>query len=284
MDDKQEARLRRTALRLWVRETPTKIILEHVRRSRAWLTKWRRRYQRLGWHGLQSQSRRPVHSPTACPPRLERLIVQIRRRLARAKVGLVGRGAIRRELKKLGLGQGTPSRSTIQRVLREHGLTGPASAPRPAYFPVPGENVASVLHAADWTCRYLEDGPKVYAFHTLNLHTRACAQTIALNKSTATVIAHFLESWKTLGIPDFLQLDNDAAFCGGYKVPRVFGQFVRLCLYVGLELVFLPVAEPERNGDVEQLNGLWARAFWNRQHFRSFAQVQRRSPRFENTT
>ena len=132
----------------------------------------------------------------------------------------------------------------------------------------------------DWTCRFLEDGPKVYAFHTLNLRTRACAQMIATDKRTTSVQDHVLEAWKTLGIPDFLQLDNDAAFCGGYKVPRVVGQFVRLCLYVGIELIFLPVAEPERNGTVEQLNRLWSCAFFNKRRFRSPAQVRRASPTF----
>jgi len=95
------------------------------------------------------------------------------------------------------------------------------------------------LHRTCGRCRCLEGGAKVYAFHTLNLHTRACAQTIAADKTTATVSHHALQTWKSLGIPTFLQLDNYAAFNGGYKVPRVFGQFVRLALYVGIELIRL---------------------------------------------
>jgi hypothetical protein len=151
----------------------------------------------------------------------------------------------------------------------------------PVYFPKPLTTVAGVLQALDWTCRYLEDGPQVYAFHTLNLRTRACAQTIATDKSGQTVIAHCWTTWKTLGIPDFLQLDNDSAFCGGYKAPRIFGQFVRLCLYLGIELIFLPVAEPERNGEIEEFNGLWGGpAFWERHHFASAKHVARISPKF----
>jgi hypothetical protein len=140
--------------------------------------------------------------------------------------------------------------------------------------------VSGSLHALDWTCRYLEDGLKIYAFHTLNLRTRTLSQTIALDKRYETVRKHGLQTWKTLGIPQFLQLDNDAAFCGGYKAPRVFGQFVRLCLYLGIELIFLPVAQPENNGEVEELNGLWGHAFWERRHFTSFAHVCRSSPTF----
>ena len=59
-----------------------------------------------------------------------------------------------------------------------------------------------------------------------------------------------------------MQLDNDAAFNGGYKVRRVFGAFVRLCLYVGIEPIFLPVGEPKRNSVVERLHGLWSQTFW----------------------
>ena len=132
----------------------------------------------------------------------------------------------------------------------------------------------------DWTCRYWDEGPKVYAFHTSNLHTRACTQMIAADKSGETVIRHCFQPWKTLGIPRFLQLDNDAAFCGGYKTPRRFGQFVRLCLYLGIELILLPIAEPEGNGEVEELNGLWGHSFWERRRFASLGQVVRASPAF----
>ena len=91
-----------------------------------------------------------------------------------------------------------------------------------------------------------------------------------------------------------MQLDNDAAFahvpgrrpgwagaCGGYKTPRLFGQFVRLCLYLGIELIFLPVAEPKRNGEIEEFNGLWGGpAFWERHRFASVQHVARLSPKF----
>jgi putative transposase len=177
------------------------------------------------------------------------------------------------------LGEPAPSLTTIKRVLQTHQVI-PVPA-KPVYFPKPLTTVNGVLHALDWTCRYLEDGPKVYAFHTLNLRTRACAQTIATDKSGQTVIAHCLTTWKTLGIPDFLQLDNDSAFCGGYKAPRLFGQFVRLCLSLGIELIFLPVAEPKRNGEIEAFNGLWGGpAFWERHRFASATHVARTSLKF----
>lgn len=282
MDEKQEAQLRRKAIRLRLKGVKPKNILEKVRRSRFWLSKWQKRFDQHGLSGLRSHSRRPHHLPNACAPRIVRLIVQIRRRFATQKAGLIGARAIRRELRKT-LGKQTPSLPTIKRVLQTQHLVSTALEAVPAYFPKPLTTVDGTrsVHALDWTCRYLDGGPKVYAFHTLNLRTRACAQTIATDKSSATVMGHCLATWKTLGIPDFLQLDNDAAFCGGYKAPRVFGQFVRVCLYVGIELIFLPVAEPECNGEVEEFNGLWGgRAFWDRHRFTSVRHVERTSPNF----
>ena len=280
MDDKDERHGRRQAIGLWLKGTRSQDILKRVRRSRAWFSKWRQRFRRFGPRGLNSRSRRPRRLARACAPRVVRLIVQTRRQLVKQSVGLIGPRAIRRELRQLKLGRQLPSLTTIKRVLRAHGLVNAGTDPRPAYCPKPLTTVSGILQALDWTCRYLENGPKVYAFHTLNLRTRACAQTIAADKSTPTVIGHVVNTWKTLGIPHFLQLDNDAAFCGGYKVPRVFGQFVRLCLYVGLQLIFLPVAEPERNGEIEQLNRLWGHAFFDKRHFGSVQHVGRASPAF----
>jgi putative transposase len=277
MNEKQELRLRRQALRLWLKGLTPKRILKKVQRSRFWLSKWQKRFDQQGFSGLRSRSRKPHHIPTACSPRIVRLIVQMRRRLVKQKVGLIGARAIQRELRKV-LDQQTPSLATIKRIVRAHTSVAPPAPP--AYFPKPLRTVDGTLHAMDWTCRYLEAGLKVYAFHILNLRTRACTQTIAADKSGATVIQHCLTTWQTLGIPQFLQLDNDAAFCGGYKTPRVFGQFVRLCLYVGIELIFLPIAEPECNGEVEELNGLWGHAFWERRRFASFGRVRRASPEF----
>jgi putative transposase len=279
MNEQSELRIRRRALRLWATGHSVKDLLRRIHRSKGWLSKWRTRYRLGGWEALHSHSRRPHHQPTAWSARWEQLIVQTRLRLKRAKIGLSGPTAIRRELQKLDRHHRVPSCTTIKRILHRHGLLHPPKRKR-TYFPVPLQQLEAILHASDWTCRYLEAGTKVYAFHTLNLQTRSCSLTLARDKTIATVRTHFLETWQTLGIPDYLQLDNDAAFCGGYKVARVFGQIVRLCLYVGIEIIFLPVAEPERNGAVEQLNQLWQRAAWNRSHFPTFAAVQRTGPKF----
>jgi putative transposase len=281
MDEKAERRLRRKALRWLCLGRKPGDVVKRLGRSRTWLVKWRTRFGEQGTAGLRSQSRRPRTHPQAWTREVEGLIVRPRKRLRRAPAGLIGARAIRHELKQLMPRRAVPSATTIYRVLHQAGVLAPQPPSAAPYFPAPSEEVAGSLDAMDWTCRYLEGGTKVYAFHTLNLRTRALHQTLARNKELRTAQEHVLAAWEIRGIPRFLQLDNDAIFCGGYKVERVVGQFTRLCLYVGVELIFLPFAQPQHNGQVEQLNGLWGGpAFWARHRFGGFGDVCRQSGRF----
>lgn len=280
MDEKYERRLRRKAIRLTLRGGSRREILQGIARSSSWLHKWQERFAQFGWPGLRSQARRSQRLAGRYAARTRRLVVQARRRLVNRTVGLIGAKAIQQELRTAQLLRRIPSLSTSRRILHEYGLI---KTPRPApqaYFPQPTPTVHYVLHAMDWTARYLEGGPKVFAFHTIDLQTHAIAQTLSTDKTALMVREHALQAWQTLGLPDGLQMDNDSAFTGGGKAPRRFGDFVRLCLSLGIEPLFLPVGEPKRNGVVERLNGLWSRAFWNRRHFRSVAQVKRASPDF----
>ena len=282
-NERAEHRLRRRALRLLGVGVKPSEVLKRVGRSRAWLWKWRSRFGDQGSRGLRSQSRRPRTSPRAWASQMVRMIVQARKLLCKAQVGLIGAKAIRNELRGLMPRRRLPSERTIYRVVHQAGQSAGAnpSAKTAAYFPAPSEEVYGSLDALDWACRYLEGGTNVYAFHTLNLRTRALSQTLAGDKTLATAQRHVLDAWKTRGLPRFLQTDNDAVFCGGYKVARVVGHFTRLCLLVGVELIFLPFKEPKRNFQVEQLNGLWGgRAFWQRHRFRCFGDVERLSPDF----
>jgi hypothetical protein len=279
MDEKNELARRFKSIRMVLRGIKSCIILQAVQRSRAWLSKWRTRYEQFGLAGLKSRSRRPQASPQQHSAWLVREIVRIRRRLVRQKVGLIGAHAVQQELRSLKLIKRAPSPATINRILHQQGLIA-HDTPRKVYFPAPAVEVEAPLHALDWTCRYLQKGPKVYAFHTLDLETRDFSQTLSTDKTGDTVWGHLRHSWKRLGFPAFLQVDNDSAFSGGGKAKRAFSQFVRRCLYVGVEPIFLPVAEPERNGDVESLNRLWNRAFWNRRRFKSFRQVVQTAPDF----
>jgi len=114
----------------------------------------------------------------------------------------------------------------------------------------------------------------------LDQRTHALSQTMATAKTTAVACAHLLHSSQELGLADVLQVDNDAAFTGLGRTARRFGRFVRLAPYLGIELVFIPPREPKRNSLVERVNGLWASAFFDKDHFRSVMDLKRKRGKF----
>lgn len=283
MNEKAEVQLRRRAMRMLALGRRPSEVQQCVNHSRVWLFKWQHRYADQGAKGLHSQSRRPHHQPTVLAKGMTRLITQTHRRLSKAQVGLAGAQAILHEMHALMPRRQLPCPATIYRKLHQTGEIESVKVKPPPYYPWPSEELSmdASLDAIDWTCRFLEGGTKVYAFHTLNLRTRAMYQTLSKDKTLSTAQAHVLGAWKAQGIPRFLQLDNDAVFCSGYKVKRVLGEFMRLCLFIGVEPIFIPFKEPQRNYQVEQLNGLWGgRAFWQRHYFRSFNNVKYWTPRF----
>lgn len=282
MDEKKERSLRRKAIRWLLKGFDSRTILQRIGRSRAWLSKWKKRFYKLGWEGLKGLPFGPHRSRHRYDQKTRNLIIQARLRLVRRKVGLVGPRAIQLELKQAGLLRKPPSPATIKRILLEAGLIKSARPAPDPYYPQPSATPGFVLYAMDWTARFLTGGSKVYAFHMLDLQTRALHQTISGDKSLPSVERHALETWRVLGLPDGLQIDNDSAFCGGNKAPRVFGRFVRLCLYFGIEPIFIPPYEAKRNGVVERVNGLWSQSFWKRQRFASLRAVERASPKFEH--
>lgn len=282
MDEKHERELRRKAIRLGLQGLKPRAILERIGRSRRWLFKWLKRFEEGGWAALKSMARRARSTPWQYARRVHTLVIRVRRQLEKRKVGLVGARAIQHELRRTRLLRKIPTEGTIYRWLHADGvLKSSRRKPPEIYLPRPTPARQYCLHLMDWTLRYLEGGTKVYAFHTVEVTRRDLRQTIRPDKRTASARQHVLHVWRTLGLPDGLQVDNDSAFNGGRKVPRIISQFARLCLYVGVELIFIPVGEPEWNGLVEGIHSLWGKSFWRRRRFRSLAHARRAAPEFE---
>ena len=276
-----ELQTRRQAIRLRLKGYRPCDIRKRIPRKRTWMTKWWERFTHQGWKGLHDHSRRPTHMPQAYDQQAHTVVLNVRRALEQRQVGLIGARAVSQEIQRQRLLVKVPSVATIKRWLHLAGIT-PPTTPEPAqsYYPQPERPSQAVWHACDWIARYLEGGAKLFVFHTVDLETRALSQTLRTDKTVTSVRAHLLETWQTLGLPDRLYLDNDAAFTGGERTARRFGIVVRLCLYVGIELVFLPPGEPKRNGVVERINGLWAQQFWERNQFQEVGAVLRQQPVF----
>jgi putative transposase len=101
------------------------------------------------------------------------------------------------------------------------------------------------------------------------------------SKQDQNVANSLLRCWKVLGLPDYLQLDNELSFRGSNKYPRSFGLVIRLCLHFGVQPVFIPAGEPWRNGIIEKFNDTYNKKFFRRQWFPSYATLKRQSKNFQ---
>ena len=101
------------------------------------------------------------------------------------------------------------------------------------------------------------------------------------SKQDQQVAGSLLRCWKTMGLPDFLQLDNQLCFRGSNRYPRSAGLIIRLCLFFGVTPVFIPIAEPWRNGEIEKFNDTYNKKFFRQQWFGSYAALKRQSKNFQ---
>ena len=100
-------------------------------------------------------------------------------------------------------------------------------------------------------------------------------------KADRQIAQSLLRSWKVIGLPDFLILDNELSFRGSNRYPRSPGLVIRLCLHFGVQPVFIPMSEPWRNAVVESFNDTYNKKFFRRQWFHSYAHLKRQSKNFQ---
>jgi putative transposase len=60
------------------------------------------------------------------------------------------------------------------------------------------------------------------------------------SEQATDVVEALVAGWQKLGRPRYLQVDNELAFRGSNRHPHSFGLLIRLCLYLGVELVCIP--------------------------------------------
>jgi hypothetical protein len=100
-------------------------------------------------------------------------------------------------------------------------------------------------------------------------------------KEDRQIASSLLRCWKAIGLPDFLQLDNELSFRGSNRYPRSPGLVIRLCLHFGVQPVFIPISEPWRNGAIEKFNDTYNKKFFRRQWFNNYSTLKRQSKNFQ---
>ncbi len=276
MSDELTARQRAISLRLAGRSV--KHICSALGRCEAWFHKWWRRYLEAGPEGLYDLTRANHQVTRRIPPELERAILSVRRRLQAhaspaTRYSLVGTTAIRAELKALNIGP-LPSPRTIERVLERNGLTLPKvrlAPPLPRQeYPGPQARASNQLHEVDLVGPvYLKgSGHRSYIWVGKDAFDGAVCLRLVDSRRMDEVLGFLGECWKDLGRPAQVQLDNARELCGWGAAARYLSRVIRFCLRYGVGPVFIPKAEPQCNGGVEDFNGWFQPRLFDRRFAR----------------
>jgi len=262
--DEAEARRRHQAVKMYRTGQPVDEIALALHRSPRWVYHWVT-YQRYHPHThFRAASRAPHHHPNQISRQMTRRIVQVRGKLERQRRP-IGARTIYRELSKRRL-KPCPSLRTIQRVLQRQGLTHSTPETGPVYRPHPVAEYANAVQATDIVTRWLTGGAVVQTFTTVDHFTNAAYATPHSHKRIPAAHEHLLKTWGILGLPEVAQFDNESVFSGG-RYAQHLSPIIRLCLYVGCEVLFTPEYEADYNWEVETFNNFWARQFWDKHHF-----------------
>ena len=254
-DSLSEEEIRIKAVDLYKDRQKVSKICESVNRSRVWFYKWLKRYQSgdKNWHKDVSKAPKTVFNKSSSV--IEAVVIRIRKELFNSKYSQSGAQAIHYEL--LSRGHTPPPLITINRILKRNNLIYKKrfhnKISKGKIYPYS----YSLCQQMDFVGpRYLSGGIRFYFLNIIECETHSANIFVQNNRDSWSICQNLIYFWKVFGLPDFLQIDNDLAFIGSLRHPGAFGKVIRLCLHLGITPVFIPQAEPWRNGIIEHFNNL----------------------------
>jgi len=275
---------RQRAIKMRLAGDSIELICRALHRSEPWFNKWWRRYLEVGSEGLYDLTRARHTTVNRTPVHVERAILTIRRRLsARAtpqtRYALLGAPAIARELKQLDISP-VPTFRTIERILERAHLTSPrlrlAHRIPKTQYPMPKAGDSNQVHQVDLVGpRYLNgDKTKYYFYICKDAFDQQIHVEFWAGNTMDTVLDFLVHAWQRMGLPQHVQFDNGKQFYGSGRHNRSLNRVIRLSLRLGIQPIFIPEAQPQRNGSIENFNG-WFQPLLLRHTFSNAAAVRR---------
>lgn len=277
-----EEEIRITAIgRYLAGEKPVEIYTS-MGRSKQWFFKWLKRYQSGKQDWSKERSPKPTQQPNQTSEDLEQTVIHIRAKLEKTQYAQIGATAIQWEMKKLGL-QPLPH-WTINRILKRHGLIRHrkkyVSSGKP--YPQIGLDIPCSVFQMDVVGpRYIKGDGRFYSHNVIDAVSHQISLLPCQDQSDESSAQALIKAWKSIGLPDFVQLDNALYYHGSIRWPRSFGLVIRLCLSLDIQPVFVPLLEPWRQGIIERFNDVYNSQFFGSQRFSSFAKLIKESLVFE---
>lgn len=202
-----------------------------------------------------------------------------------AKYSCVGAEAVQFHMEELGFEPSEiPSLSTVKRIIKRNKLRvnkkkrykrirskGRHTILKPKYI--------NEMHQMDYVGpRHIKGYGPINYLHLKDYVGRQVAGNQYHGKSMDNVMSFLLDYWIHHPVPKYLQVDNGMCFAGDFRHPKSFSRFVRLALYVGIEVVFIAPARPWMNGTIEEFNRLFDELFWAKEQFKDLDDIRTKSP------
>ena len=279
MDAKE---LREEAIRRYENGESPKEIYPSLGKSEAWFFKWLERFEHDGENWAQNRSQRPHHIPNKVDPAMEQAVIQMRKRLEKEPYAQIGAYNINWCLSQEGIYP--PSIATINRIIRRNNLIRKRMKYQPKGVNYPTVNITQSNYKHEFDVigpRYLKTDGRFYSANIIDAYDRRCSVN-PIRRQTRTDLANaFIRCWQTVGIPRYLQMDNNSPVRGSNRYPHSFGLIIRLCLSLGIQPLFIPINEPWRNGIIERFQDVFDKTFFRAQYFESFAHLLQQAKGFE---
>ncbi len=262
----------------------TREVAEALGFSEPWVRKWWRAYQGKDWPGVVAASRAPHQHGREISSLVRQAVIKARSALeAEANRGqglkYIGGRAIRTRLKAKQVNP-LPSMSTIERILREAGMTRPKTKEPKIVYPRLRPNQPHLLTQVDHMPHFLTGGERVFCFNALDVVSRYAGGQVYERRRAIDAADFLIYLWQEIGISTYTQVDNEACFSGGFTHAYVLGQCVRLALQVGTELLFSPVRHPQSNGFVERFHQDYQTHVWQDTYLSDSQAVQKQADHF----
>lgn len=264
-------------------------IYRRIGQSKRWFYKWLGRYKAGHKRWYENQPKKAKVIPHRTNERIEQVVVNVRKTLMDgeddyARYSCVGAEAIQFHMEELGYKPSDiPSLSTIKRIIKRNKLRinrkkrykrvrskGRHTILKPKYI--------DEMHQIDYVGpRHIKGYGPINSLHLKDYVGRQVAGNQYHGKSMDNVINFLLDYWAHHPMPRYLQIDNGMCFAGDYRHPKSFSRFMRLALYVGIEVVFIAPSRPWMNGTIEEFNKLFDELFWSKEQFKDLDDIRMKS-------
>jgi putative transposase len=239
-------------------------ISRRLKRSRPWLDRWLERYDPGDVErSLSDHKSGPKQGGSPWSAEIRQQVIDMRKARSQEekwRYAFIGAQAIHLELKALGSPEVPPVRTIhswfVQaNLVDRRGKQPEKHTSKP--IPLPVADVVNRVQQLDLKGPlYLENcSTKYYLAVLRDRYSHRCAIRVLDHREAHGIVDFLVASWRWMGLPDYLQLDNALEFRGSNRYPRSFGKVVRVALDLQVEPVFNPPNEPWRNGGVEWFNG-----------------------------